>query len=102
VVFHTDFRAYQELRGKLERTIAPLPVVLRPACYPRERIEAARQLLERADWHPRARAFRLASHLDPSISGFVVTIDSSAPDVAQALEQRLGPLVRVRLGKSHG
>jgi len=102
VVFHTDFSAYEELRGKLERTLAPLPVVLRPACYPRERIDAARQTLERADWHPRAKAFRMAAHLDPASSGFVVTIDSSAPDVAQALEQRLGPLVRVRLGKPHG
>jgi hypothetical protein len=102
VVFHTDFSAYEDVRQKLERAVAPLPVVLRPACYPRERIDAARQTLERAEWHPRAKAFRMASHLDPSISGFSVTIDSSVPEVAQALEQRLGPLVRVRLGKPHG
>jgi hypothetical protein len=102
VVFHTDFSAYEEVSRKLERVVAPLPVVLRPACYPREQIDAARRTLERADWHPRAKALRMASHLDPSISAFVVTIDQSAPDVARALEEQLGPVVRVRLGKPHG
>jgi len=102
VVFHTTFTAYEEVRRKLERVVSPLAVVLRPACYPPERIAAAREVLERADWHPRAKSFRVASHLDPSFSGFVVTIDESAPDVAAALEQRLGPLVEVRLGKPHG
>jgi hypothetical protein len=102
VVFHTNFTAYEEVRQKLERVVSPLVVVLRPACYPPDQIAAAREVLERADWHPRAKSFRMASHLDPSFSGFVVTIDESAPDVAQALEQRLGPLVKVRLGKPHG
>lgn len=102
VVFHTNFKAYDEVRRKLEAVVSPLPVVLRPACYPPERIADARETLERADWHPRAKSFRMASHLDPSFSGFVVTIDASAPEVATALEQRLGPLVKVRLGKPHG
>lgn len=102
MVFHTNFTAYDEVRSKLQAVIAPLPVVLRPACYPPEQIAAAREILEKADWHPRAKSFRMASHLDPSFSGFVVTIDESAPDVATALEQRLGPLVESRLGKPHG
>jgi hypothetical protein len=102
VVFHTDFSAYDEVHRRLERVVAPLPVVLRPACYPREQLDVARRTLERVDWHPRAKALRMAWHLDPSSSAFVVTIDPSAPDVARALEQRLGAVVRVRLGKPHG
>jgi hypothetical protein len=36
-------------------------------------------------------------YFDATFSGFFVAVDRSAPDVARALEQRLGKLVRTRL-----
>jgi hypothetical protein len=41
----------------------------------------------------------MGSWLDASFSGYRVVIDDSAPEVADALQQRLGERVRVTLGK---
>jgi hypothetical protein len=39
----------------------------------------------------------MAWTFDTTFSGFSVSVDSSEPEVAKALEQRLGKLVRTRL-----
>jgi hypothetical protein len=99
VVLHRDFADYDALRQKLEPISAPLKVVLRPACYSRKEIEEARRIIEEKEWHPRAKATWMLSHFDASISAFSVSVDESTPEVAKALEQRLGKLVRTRLDK---
>jgi hypothetical protein len=41
----------------------------------------------------------LSYNLDPAFAGFDVIVEKSAPEVATALEQRLGSVVRVTLGE---
>jgi len=99
IVMHQDFADYDGIRQKLEALNGPLKIVLRPACHPRQTIDEARRVLDLKDWHPRAKAIPMLWHFDAGISAFSVTVDDSAPEVAQALEQRLGDLVRTRLVK---
>ena len=98
VVFHTDFSDYDAIVAKLEPVMAPLKVVLRPACYSRQQIDEARRVIESGEWHPRGKG-PMASYFDAEFSRFAVTIDESAPEVADALRQRLGKLVSVTLGQ---
>lgn len=99
VVFPTTFKDYEAMRKRLAPRVFPLKVVLRPACFTPEQIEEARKVVHDLDWHPRAKKVPSAGHFDASSSAFIVTIHDSAPEVAAALKKRLGPLVRVRLGK---
>lgn len=99
VVFPTTFKDYEGMKQRLAPRVFPLKVVMRPACFTPEQIEEARTVLHDLDWHPRAKHVPNAGHFDASISAFVITIHDSAPEVAAALKERLGPLVRVRLGK---
>lgn len=99
VVFHADFHDWARIRQRLVGRIAPLEVVLQPSCYPRAKLAEAEQVLKEQAWHPKAKATRMGFWLDASFSGYRVVIDDSAPEVAEALRQRLGELVRVSLGK---
>ncbi len=99
IVFPTTFKDYEAMRQRLAPRVFPLKVVLRPACFTPEQIEEARKVVHDLEWHPRAKHVPNAGHFDASVSAFVITIHDSAPEVAAALEKRLGPLVRVRLGK---
>lgn len=99
IVLHRDFADYDALQQKLEPISGPLKVVLRPACYSRKEIENARRVIDAKEWHARAKDTWMISHFDASISAFSVSVDDSTPEVAKALEQRLGKLVRTRLGK---
>jgi hypothetical protein len=98
IVLHSDFAHYDGLRQKLEPISPPLKVVLRPACYSRQRIDEARSLLQERSWHPQAASARFAMHFDARFSAFAVGFENTAPEVAEALEQRLGQLVRVNRG----
>ena len=95
VVLHSDFADYERLRLKLEPISPPLKVVLRPVCYPRERIEEARAVLMARSWHTRASAVRTVWHFDARFSAFSVGFEEAAPEVVAALQQRLGKLVSV-------
>ena len=97
VLLHQDFADYDGLERKLERVCGPHKIVLRPACHSRRSIEDARRVLDARDWHPQAKSTPMAWTFDTTFSGFSVSVDSSAPEVAKALEQRLGKLVRTRL-----
>lgn len=99
VVFHSDFRDYDRVRQRLVGHVAPLEVVLQPSCYPRAKLAEVEQVLLEGSWHPKAKDVPKGFWLDASFSGYRVTIDDSAPDVAEALKQRFGDLVRVSLGK---
>lgn len=99
VVFHTDFQDYDGIQKRLVGQIAPLHVVLQPSCHARAKLAEVEQALLDGSWHPKAKDTRRGSWLDPSFSGYRVTIDDSAPDVAEALQHRFGDLVRVALGK---
>jgi hypothetical protein len=99
VVLPQAFTGYAALRERLAARVLPLRVVLRPACYPREKIDEAQRVIAEQNWHPRAKEVAIAGHFDPAFSGYTVTVHESAPEVASALAERLGPLVRVRLGK---
>jgi hypothetical protein len=101
VVMHTSFSGYDALREKLTPIMPPLKVVLRPACHTKQHLEEAERVLHARSWHPRANDVRVAGALDVSFSGFIVTIDESAPEVGVALEQRLGSVVSVRLARPH-
>lgn len=100
-VFHTTFRDYEAVQKSLLEKIGSLHVVLRPACHSREESAAAEAVLSRRDFHPKAASVALSYGLDASFSGFDVMVQESAPEVADALKQRLGPLVRVELGSLH-
>jgi hypothetical protein len=99
VVFHTDFEDYESVRQRLVGRIAPLEVVLQPSCYARAKLADVEQLLLQGSWHPKAKDTRRGFWLDASFSGYRVTVDDSAPEVADALKQALGEQVRVSLGK---
>ena len=97
VLLHQDFADYDGLKQKLERVCGAQKIVLRPACHSRKSIEDARRVLDERDWHPDAKSTPMAWHFDARFSAFSVSVDDSAPEVAKALEQRLGKLVRTRL-----
>lgn len=99
VVFHSDFHDYDRVRQRLVGRIAPLQVVLQPSCHSRAQLAEVEQALLEGSWHPKAKDTPRGSWLDPSFSGYRVTIDDSAPEVAEALKKRFGDLVRVSLGK---
>lgn len=99
VVFHSDFRDWKQVRERLVGRIAPLEVVLQPSCRSRAELAEAEQIIKEQAWHPKAKGIRMGSWLDASFSGYRVVIDDSAPEVADALQQRLGERVRVSLGK---
>lgn len=99
VVFHQDFDAYAEIQRRLSERMSPLVVELRAACRPRSEIDEALNVLKARDWHPRAKQTPLGWHLDAAFSGYVVTVDDSAPEVAATLEAKLKDAVFVRLGK---
>jgi hypothetical protein len=98
VVFHTTFRDYETVRTRLLDKLGPLQVALRPACHSREQIAEAEAGLSRRDFHPRAASVALSYNLDPAFAGFSVMVQESAPEVAEAVKQRFGPMVRVSMG----
>lgn len=99
VVMHTDFREYAAAQRAVAGKVKSLDEVLAPGCHTRGEIaEAERVLLERA-WHPAAKETSMAFSMAPAFSGFDVVFDESAPEVAEALRERLGALVYVSLGK---
>lgn len=99
VVMHTDFKEYATAQRAVAGKVKSLEVVLAPGCHTRGEIaEAERVLLERA-WHPAAKETSMGFSLNPAFSGYDVVIDESAPEVAEALRERLGALVYVSLGK---
>jgi hypothetical protein len=99
VVFHTDFHDWARIRQRLVGRVAPLEVVLQPSCYPRAMLAEAEQLILAQAWHPDAMGIKMGFRLDASFSGYRVVIDDTKPEAAEALQQRLGKLVRVSLGK---
>ncbi len=99
IVLHTDFADYDTLRQKLEALASPMKLVLRPACHSRQRLDEADVVISKMEWHPRAKLVPMVVRPDASFSGYAVSIDDSAPEVATALEERLGDVVRTQLGK---
>jgi hypothetical protein len=99
VVFPQEFTDYLALQARLAPRVTPLRVILRPSCYPHVKLDEAQRVIAELQWHPRAKSVPIVWHFDPSFSGYTVTVHDSAPGVAAALSQRLGPLVQVRLGK---
>lgn len=99
VVFHADFHDYDLIQKRLIGRIAPLEVVLQPSCYSRAKLAEVERALLEGSWHPEAAKTRKGFWLDPSFSGYRVTIDDSAPEVGSALAKRFDELVRVTLGK---
>lgn len=80
------------------------PALLGPAVRVQQGCSTAAGLLEadgvlaRGDWHPGARRAGYSSYLDPADSTYHVTVHHTAPDVAKALQERLGARVTVKLG----
>lgn len=99
VVMHQDFTRFEDLQLELSERIAPLNVELRRGCHPRQDFVAAGELLKARNWHPQAPNAAVSWYVDPGFTGYVVVVDNTLPDVAQALTQRLGELVVVKLGK---
>jgi hypothetical protein len=99
IVLQSDFADYDPLRSRLLERTAGLSVALRPGCFSREELSAGRQRLEARDFHPNAKDVAIAWGLDPAFSGYSVTVADSAPEIAQALRDQLGPIVRVKLNK---
>ena len=99
VVFHDDFTGYDTVAPQIAARVTAASVVLAPACHSRSHIAEAQAVLEARAWHPKAKSVAMGFSLDPAIAGFDVTIDSGAPEVARALEAKLGDRVRVSLGK---
>jgi hypothetical protein len=98
VVVEPEFKDWAIVPGKL----SPAPTIdltMRPACHGRAERDRAEATLEQRSWHPRASNTPVSWSPDASIAGYSVTVDDSAPEVAAALEQKLGKLVRVKLGK---
>jgi hypothetical protein len=101
VVIQTDFAGYEDVAKRLATKVAPLRLVLRPACHSRSELEEAQHVIVSMDWHPHAKEYTTAWYLDAELSRYIVTVDSRVPEVAQALRVRLGELVEVRAGRPH-
>lgn len=99
VVLEPEFREWQSLGAKLQLPAPGFNVSVRSACHTKAAREAAEARLKARDWHPRAGSTAVSWSPDASFAGFVVTVDSAAPEVAKSLAQTLGPLVRVKPGK---
>lgn len=99
IVLHTDFSEYQALQQDLARKVIAVDVELSPACRTRDELARAERVLTERQWHPKAQETPMAWWLEGAFSAFSVVIEESAPDVAEALERKLGPLVRVSLGR---
>ena len=99
VVFDPAFSRYAEVQAALADAVAPLQVSLRPGVHSLAEIAEAEKVLDAMDWHPRAKSIDLAWAAEPARSGFRVVIDERAPEVARALQRRLGSLVNVTLGR---
>lgn len=99
VVLYPSFTAYEELQAKLAPRVKPLPVVLRPGCHTAEQLAEALAILQGRAWHPKAATTPAGWHLDVASSAYAVVVDDSAPEVAQALREKLGDRATVTLGK---
>jgi sirohydrochlorin ferrochelatase len=99
VVLYPGFTAYADLQAKLAPRVKPLPVVLRPGCHTAEALAEALEVLRARDWHPKAGTTPVGWHLDAASSAYAVVVDDSAPEVAEALRNRLDDRVLVTLGK---
>jgi hypothetical protein len=98
VVFYPDFHDYARVRSRLVGRVAPLVVVLQPSCHSRQVLDDANRVLLDRGWHPKAREVGMGFWLDPSFSGYRVTVADA--EVAESLRKRLGELVRVAVGKA--
>jgi hypothetical protein len=98
-VLYPSFDGYEGLQRQLAARIGPLNVALRPSCHSERELATAHAVLQARDWHPKAGATPVGWHLEAAYSAYVVTVDDSAPEVAQALRERLGDLAVVSLGK---
>jgi len=99
VVMHRDFTQFEALQLQLAKRVAPLEVEVRTGCRERKEIDAAFEVLQARNWHPSANKTAAGWHLDPGFAGYRVYVDDAAPEVAEALRQRLGDLALVKLGK---
>jgi sirohydrochlorin ferrochelatase len=99
VVLYPSFTAYEELQAKLAPRVKPLPVVLRPGCHTSEQLAEALAILQGRAWHPKASNTPTGWHLDVASSSYAVVVDASAPEVAEALREKLGDRAVVTLGK---
>jgi hypothetical protein len=99
VVLYPDFTAYEELQAKLAPRVKPLPVALRPGCHTSQQLAEALTILQGRAWHPKAGNTPTGWHLDVASSAYAVVVEDSAPEVAEALRQKLGDRVHVTLGK---
>jgi hypothetical protein len=87
------------LQANLAQSVRPLAVALRPSCRTSEELSQARAVLQARAWHPKANNTPVGWHLDAAYSSYVVVVDDSAPEVAEALREKLGNRVLVSLGK---
>ena len=99
VVLHQDSSKAASVAAAIGRRVHTLQVVVLPACHSRAQITEAEAILLARKWHPKAASTSMGFSLDPAIAGFDVTVDTSAPEVARALEETLGTRVRVSLDR---
>jgi hypothetical protein len=99
VVLEPDYGDWQALGGKFKMAAPGFDVLVRKACHGKAEREAAEARLRARDWHPKAQSTPVSWSPNASFAGFVVTVDEAAPEVAKALEQALGAMVQVVLGK---
>jgi hypothetical protein len=80
----------------LESQSSTLSLVAQRSCRGGSELRAARDIIERADFHPRAKQASLHHYLAVEDSRFIVYIDPQFTDVGAALQDQLGDVVRTK------